>query len=202
VSHARGLKQDVGPPGLGVSPRGATPASARIARALQGTRGAARRWQSLLGAMDHPGRKHTETIEPPPRTSRREPTAWTATGRASCRVAAWVFVALAATPSCAGPGRSLAAAPPVREPGLACVEVWGETRPQGVGYDHVVHLSSTCVVTATCTVRTDVSQDWHEVIIRSGEHLAIVTARGDEHRTFAPEATCKPLEPAVARRGS
>jgi hypothetical protein len=71
----------------------------------------------------------------------------------------------------------------------ACVEYWGEVRYRS-GYDHWVHLRSSCTTDVLCAVTTDVNPTPIEVPLAPGEHKAVLTWRGSPAYAFTPYVRC------------
>jgi len=89
----------------------------------------------------------------------------------------------------------LSAAAPVElaaDAGAApCVKYWGEARPTGFGYRHVVVLKSECKKPQTCDVSTDVNPDIQQVPIAPSETKEVVTFLESPASAFTPRVVCK-----------
>jgi len=72
----------------------------------------------------------------------------------------------------------------------ACIEVSQEVRYRGIGYDHVVHLASSCTTVASCSVASDVAPDPVQVAVPAGAQVEVVTMRGSPAREFKPRVSC------------
>ena len=83
-----------------------------------------------------------------------------------------------------------AADTPSQEPPPSCVRFWPEARYRSYGYDHIVHLDSSCHRTASCRVSTDVNPAPVVVAIAPGEHIELVTYRGSPSSEFTAEVNC------------
>ena len=79
------------------------------------------------------------------------------------------------------------AAPPSLPP---CIQVSSEAHYRGVGYDHVLHLASTCSTEAVCKVATDVTKEPVQVSVPAGADVEVVTQRGSPAREFKPFVSC------------
>ena len=78
-------------------------------------------------------------------------------------------------------------APPV----ATCVKSWGEVRARAYGYDHFVHLVSSCKKTAVCAVSSDVSPDEVQTVsLAAGAATEVATFLGSPASTFTPKVTC------------
>jgi hypothetical protein len=73
---------------------------------------------------------------------------------------------------------------------VTCVKYWGEARYAPYGYDHVVHLVSSCDRSVRCDVSTDVDPTILSVTVSPKEHVEVVTRRRSPSQSFAPRATC------------
>jgi len=74
---------------------------------------------------------------------------------------------------------------------LTCVEWWPEARYSGTGYDHWVHLQSSCSEQALCHVVTDVNPDVLVAAIDPGQHVAVLTWRGSPAYEFTAAVECR-----------
>jgi hypothetical protein len=82
------------------------------------------------------------------------------------------------------------AAPPAA---ATCVDVRGEARYAGLGYDHLVHLTSRCTQRVACNVKSNVNPEAQGVELAPSESTTVVTWRGSPAREFVPIASCQPL---------
>ena len=74
--------------------------------------------------------------------------------------------------------------------GASCVRYRGEARYRNYGYDHVVHLTSTCAKVAVCSVATDAAPEPVGVRLAPAERLEVVTLRGSPARSFVARVAC------------
>lgn len=72
-----------------------------------------------------------------------------------------------------------------------CVKYWGEARPTGYGYRHVVVLHSDCKKPQTCDVSTDVNPEIQKVPVSPGETKDVVTFLESPVSAFTPRVICK-----------
>ncbi|MCC6644614.1 MAG: hypothetical protein IT374_03455 [Polyangiaceae bacterium] len=72
-----------------------------------------------------------------------------------------------------------------------CVRARAEARYRNLGYDHIVHLDSTCDRDADCDVSTDVSSTVHRVTAPARRSVEVVTFIGSPARVFTPKVTCE-----------
>ena len=80
---------------------------------------------------------------------------------------------------------------PADSPSLpACIQVSSEARYHGVGYDHIVHLASTCSTEAACKVASDVSKEPVQASVPAGAAVEVVILRGSPAREFKPRVSC------------
>ena len=86
---------------------------------------------------------------------------------------------------------SPAHAEPKPPPTATCVKWWGEVRPRAYGYDHVVHLESSCKKTAVCAVSSDVNPEVQMVSLPAGASTEVLTFMGSPAYEFTPRVTCK-----------
>lgn len=77
---------------------------------------------------------------------------------------------------------------------MACVRAWGEARYAPYGYDHIVHLASSCEGAARCEVSTDVDPSPISVQVAPSEHVEVVTRRRSPAQRFEPRAVCYAFE--------
>ena len=73
-----------------------------------------------------------------------------------------------------------------------CVRAWAESRMRYPGYDHVVHLESSCSVEATCNVSTDVNPQTIAATVPAGPSIEVLTFMASPVREFAARVECKP----------
>ena len=90
--------------------------------------------------------------------------------------------------SVSSPMQVLSADEPER---LECVNFWTEARYSGAGYDHWVHLQSSCEVQAVCVVITNVNPDAMAALVTPGEHVALLTWRGSPAYEFTAWVECR-----------
>jgi hypothetical protein len=72
-----------------------------------------------------------------------------------------------------------------------CVRAWSEARARYPGYDHIVHLESSCTVQATCSVSTDVNPQTIVTEVPPGESVEVLTFMASPAREFAARVECK-----------
>ncbi|MBI2391362.1 MAG: hypothetical protein HYV09_17360 [Deltaproteobacteria bacterium] len=72
-----------------------------------------------------------------------------------------------------------------------CVRFWGEARPTGYGYRHVVVLESKCKTKQTCDVSTDVNPEVQKVPVDPGQTKEVVTFLESPASAFTPRVVCK-----------
>jgi hypothetical protein len=75
-------------------------------------------------------------------------------------------------------------------PVATCVKSWGEVRARAYGYDHFVHLESSCKKTALCAVSTDVNPEVQTVSLAAGASTEVATFLGSPASTFTPKVAC------------
>ena len=71
-----------------------------------------------------------------------------------------------------------------------CVRAWGEARVRYPGYDHIVHLASSCSVEATCSVSTNVNPQTIVTEVPPGQGVEVLTFTGSPAREFAARVEC------------
>lgn len=71
-----------------------------------------------------------------------------------------------------------------------CVDVKGQARFSGAGYDHLVTLKSTCKKRVKCVVRTNVNPEPASVTLDPGAEESVLTWRGSPAREFTPDVKC------------
>jgi len=87
---------------------------------------------------------------------------------------------------------SMAAPTDGKEPAVpACITYKGEARPRYPGYDHIVHIKSTCTKTADCVVSTNVAPDPQKAVVPAGAKVEIFTFLQSPAYEFTPNVTCK-----------
>jgi hypothetical protein len=72
-----------------------------------------------------------------------------------------------------------------------CVRAWSEARVRYPGYDHIVHLDSSCSVQATCSVSTNVNPQTIVTEVPPGERVEVMTFMGSPAREFSARVECK-----------
>jgi hypothetical protein len=72
-----------------------------------------------------------------------------------------------------------------------CVRAWSEARVRYPGYDHVVHLESSCAVEATCSVSTNVNPQTIVTQVPPGESVEVLTFMASPAREFSARVECK-----------
>lgn len=80
---------------------------------------------------------------------------------------------------------------PMQDAGAPCVTWYGQARPTGYGYRHVVVLQSKCTVKKTCDVSTDVNPEVQTVTVAPNETKEVVTFLEAVGSTFTPRVSCK-----------
>jgi hypothetical protein len=93
----------------------------------------------------------------------------------------------------AGVASSVAGEPSdAKEPPVpACITYKGEARPRYPGYDHIVHIKSTCTKTADCVVSTDVAPEQLKAVVPAGAKVEVFTFLQSPAFEFTPKVTCK-----------
>jgi hypothetical protein len=83
---------------------------------------------------------------------------------------------------------------PPRPPNAAapkdCIKVRGEASFASVGYDHLVHVSSSCPKPMSCSVKTNVNPDATVIEVAPNQTQTVVTWRGSPAREFTPIVSC------------
>ena len=72
----------------------------------------------------------------------------------------------------------------------SCLRVASEARYRGLGYDHVVRITSACDEIARCTVATDVAPKPVEIIVPAQQSVEVVTFLGSPVSAFVPAVEC------------
>lgn len=93
------------------------------------------------------------------------------------------------------------ASSPLADSAAACVTSGTEVLYRNYGYDHIVHLASSCDQPATCSVTTDSNPSGTTVTVPAGEHVAVLMFRGSPARAFLATVSCA-LAPASPRHHS
>lgn len=101
-----------------------------------------------------------------------------------------VAICLGALPAYWLPSAAGQAKPPAPPAAVDCVDVRGEARYAGLGYDHLVHLTSRCTQRVGCKVKTDVNPEAQAVEVAPSETKTVITWRGSPAREFAPDVSC------------
>ena len=78
-----------------------------------------------------------------------------------------------------------------KKPG-GCVDVATKAPYAGVGYDHIVTLTSGCKVAMACKVSTNVNPEAANVQLAAGATESVVTWRGSPAYEFTANVTCSP----------
>jgi hypothetical protein len=104
------------------------------------------------------------------------------------RLSVLATLATAVLVTVSGPSRG---ADVLADAGVACVTWWGEARPTGYGFRHVVVLKSACTKPATCDVSTDVNPEIQKVTVAPGETREVVTFLEAPGSGFTPRVSCK-----------
>jgi hypothetical protein len=73
----------------------------------------------------------------------------------------------------------------------ACIAWWTEARYRPYGYDHIVHLKSTCARPADCTVATNVNPEVKRVLVPVNASVEVYTYLLSPAREFAAYVECK-----------
>jgi hypothetical protein len=71
-----------------------------------------------------------------------------------------------------------------------CIRSSPEARYRGLGYNHIVHVSNVCKVSAECDVSTDVNPQPTHVTVAGGEKVEVSTFLGSPARVFVPNVVC------------
>lgn len=72
----------------------------------------------------------------------------------------------------------------------SCVTSGTEVIYRNYGYDHIVHLASSCDRPASCRVTTDSNPSGVSTRVPAGEHIALLMFRGSPARAFTASVTC------------
>jgi hypothetical protein len=83
-----------------------------------------------------------------------------------------------------------ALADPPPSAAVTCVDVKTDAPYAGLGYDHLVLLTSNCKKPVTCSVKTNVNPKVQRVTLAPGEKQTVVTWRGSPAYAFTPDVTC------------
>lgn len=95
---------------------------------------------------------------------------------------------------------SLLTTSPRAAPAADCVTVRAEARYRNYGYDHLVHLKSTCPEATICEVSTDVQPKVHRVTLAPGASATVITMVGSPARAFTPRVSCSEARRVVPDR--
>jgi hypothetical protein len=71
-----------------------------------------------------------------------------------------------------------------------CIKAWPAPRFNGVGYNHLVHISNACAVAADCVVTTDVNPEPTKVVAPAKGDVEVNTFLGSPARVFIPRVEC------------
>jgi hypothetical protein len=74
------------------------------------------------------------------------------------------------------------------------VRHFAEARVRYPGYDHIVHIHSSCDVELSCTVRTNVNPSPVEASVPPHGRVEVLTWRGSPARTFTATVDCARAE--------
>lgn len=72
-----------------------------------------------------------------------------------------------------------------------CVRAWSEARPRYPGYDHIVHLESSCTVNSACSVWTNVNPQVILAKVPAGQSVEVLTFMASPAREFTATVECK-----------
>lgn len=72
----------------------------------------------------------------------------------------------------------------------ACVASGTEVIYRNYGYDHIVHLASSCDRPASCSITTDSNPSGVVMTVPAGEHVAVLMFRGSPARAFTANVSC------------
>jgi hypothetical protein len=72
-----------------------------------------------------------------------------------------------------------------------CISFWGEARYRPFGYDHIVHIKSTCAKSADCVVWTNVNAEKKKVLVPANAKVEVFTFLVSPSREFTPYVECK-----------
>ncbi len=97
----------------------------------------------------------------------------------------------AATPGARADDKPEKGGAPSAEKLPKCVDVRGEARYSGYGYDHLVEVANRCDKPVNCTVATDVNPQPQSISVKPGEKSSVQTFRGSPARAFKPDVACK-----------
>lgn len=71
-----------------------------------------------------------------------------------------------------------------------CIRAWPVPRFNGVGFNHIVHISNACAVAADCVVTTDVNPEPTSVVAPPKGDVEVNTFLGSPARVFTPKVEC------------
>ena len=77
---------------------------------------------------------------------------------------------------------------------LDCVSYRAEARSDGLGYNHLVHISNQCEFAVGCSVHTNVNPEQMHVRVPPSETRTVLTWRSSPARTFTASVECQRAE--------
>jgi hypothetical protein len=83
-------------------------------------------------------------------------------------------------------GASAATTPSAKD----CIRAWPAPRFNGVGYNHLVHISNACAVAADCVITTDVNPEPTKAVAPAKGDVEVNTFLGSPARVFTPKVEC------------
>lgn len=102
-----------------------------------------------------------------------------------------VAVLVVGVQAAAAPAPGLAPSDAKEPPVPACITYKTEARPRYPGYDHIVHIKSTCAKTADCTVSTNVAPDPLKAVVPAGANVEVFTFMQSPAYEFTANVKCK-----------
>ena len=108
-----------------------------------------------------------------------------------CRAALAFALGVAAASGVRADEKPEKGGPPGTEKLPKCVDVRGEARYSGYGYDHLVEVNNRCDKAVDCTVATDVNPQPQSITVKPGEKSSVQTFRGSPASAFKPDVACK-----------
>ncbi|MEO6575888.1 MAG: hypothetical protein ABIP89_18695 [Polyangiaceae bacterium] len=71
-----------------------------------------------------------------------------------------------------------------------CIKAWPVPRFNGVGFNHLVHISNACAVAADCVITTDVNPEPTKAVAPPKADIEVNTFLGSPARVFTPKVDC------------
>ncbi|GAC1353229.1 MAG: hypothetical protein NVS3B20_20190 [Polyangiales bacterium] len=72
----------------------------------------------------------------------------------------------------------------------SCITSWTESRYRPYGYDHVVHIKSTCDKPADCTVSTNVVPQPTKALVPAASKVEVLTFLSSPASAFTATVDC------------